>query len=312
MFLIEDAIKVIVSGLDNAGKTSILTAIDKKYNFREDVLELKPTIKVRYQRTQFLGSPVIFWDMGGQEKYRDTYKKRKDMYFADTDLLLYVVDIQDRERFETSLTYLNSLLEYFKETDLNLPVIITFHKYDPEIRSYEEINEDVINLKETISEEHPEFKILFQQTSIFDVISIIQLVSYGLSVFDNKFFELSLLMEKYQMFFNANSLILFDSNGIIVSEYYSDQINPTIYSRLVEEIKEHLFLVKRMEEEDLQEDLNFFTTEEDIISYLHKIEYEQEKFFVSVVLKKKYRDYFLDKFVEFKGEVSRILAELID
>jgi len=312
VFLIEDAIKVIVSGLDNAGKTSILTAIDKKYNFREDVLELKPTIKVRYQRTQFLGSPVIFWDMGGQEKYRDTYKKRKDMYFADTDLLLYVVDIQDRERFETSLTYLNSLLEYFKETDLNLPVIITFHKYDPEIRSYEEINEDVINLKETISEEHPEFKILFQQTSIFDVISIIQLVSYGLSVFDNKFFELSLLMEKYQMFFNANSLILFDSNGIIVSEYYSDQINPTIYSRLVEEIKEHLFLVKRMEEEDLQEDLNFFTTEEDIISYLHKIEYEQEKFFVSVVLKKKYRDYFLDKFVEFKGEVSRILAELID
>lgn len=312
MFLIEDAIKVIVSGLDNAGKTSILTAIDKKYNFREDVLELKPTIKVRYQRTQFLGSPVIFWDMGGQEKYRDTYKKRKDMYFADTDLLLYVVDIQDRERFETSLTYLNSLLEYFKDTDLNLPVIITFHKYDPEIRSYEEINEDVINLKETISEEHPEFKILFQQTSIFDVISIIQLVSYGLSVFDNKFFELSLLMEKYQMFFNANSLILFDSNGIIVSEYYSDQINPTIYSRLVEEIKEHLFLVKRMEEEDLQEDLNFFTTEEDIISYLHKIEYEQEKFFVSVVLKKKYRDYFLDKFVEFKGEVSRILAELID
>jgi small GTP-binding protein len=312
VFLIEDAIKVIVSGLDNAGKTSILTAIDKKYNFREDVLELKPTIKVRYQRTQFLGSPVIFWDMGGQEKYRDTYKKRKDMYFADTDLLLYVVDIQDRERFETSLTYLNSLLEYFKETDLNLPVIITFHKYDPEIRSYEEINEDVINLKETISEEHPEFKILFQQTSIFDVISIIQLVSYGLSVFDNKFFELSLLMEKYQMFFNANSLILFDSNGIIVSEYYSDQINPTIYSRLVEEIKEHLFLVKRMEEEDLQEDLNFFTTEEDIISYLHKIEYEQEKFFVSVVLKKKYRDYFLDKFVEFKGEVSRILAELIN
>ncbi len=312
MFLIEDAIKVIVSGLDNAGKTSILTAIDKKYNFREDVLELKPTIKVRYQRTQFLGSPVIFWDMGGQEKYRDTYKKRKDMYFADTDLLLYVVDIQDRERFETSLTYLNSLLEYFKDTDLNLPVIITFHKYDPEIRSYEEINEDVINLKETISEEHPEFKILFQQTSIFDVISIIQLVSYGLSVFDNKFFELSLLMEKYQMFFNANSLILFDSNGIIVSEYYSDQINPTIYSRLVEEIKEHLFLVKRMEEEDLQEDLNFFTTEEDIISYLHKIEYEQEKFFVSVVLKKKYRDYFLDKFVEFKGEVSRILAELIN
>ncbi|TXT60511.1 MAG: Small Arf-related GTPase [Promethearchaeota archaeon] len=311
MLPIEDTIKVIVSGLDNAGKTSILTAIDKKYNFREEILELKPTIKVRYQRTQFLGSPVIFWDMGGQEQYRDTYIKRKDIYFTDTDLLLYVIDIQDRERFETSLDYLDSLLTYFKQIDPDLPVIVTFHKYDPEVRSYEEINEDVMDLKELINEEHPEFKILFQQTSIFDVISIVQLISYGLSVFDNKFFELSLLMEKYQMYFNCSSLILFDSNGIIISEFYNNRINPELYTRLIESLKEHLFLVERMEEEDFQEDLNFFTTDDKTISYLHRIDFEVEKFFISVVLKKKYKEYFLDKFVEFRSELERILGELM-
>ena len=52
----ENAIKIIVSGLDFAGKTSILTALDKKYNFQKEILELKPTIKVDYHKTVFLGS----------------------------------------------------------------------------------------------------------------------------------------------------------------------------------------------------------------------------------------------------------------
>ncbi|MBD3211280.1 MAG: hypothetical protein GF311_01635, partial [Candidatus Lokiarchaeota archaeon] len=99
----ENAIKVIVSGLDNAGKTSILTALKLKYDFRKEVMNLKPTIRVEYQRTEFLGTSAIFWDMGGQEKYRKLYQKRKEMYFGETDLLVYVIDIQDRERFESSL-----------------------------------------------------------------------------------------------------------------------------------------------------------------------------------------------------------------
>ena len=101
MIYLEDAIKVIVSGLENAGKTSILRAMSLKYDFRDEILELKPTIRVEYQRTDFLGRKVIFWDMGGQEKYRETYLSKTDIYFAGTDLFLYIIDIQDQESLQS-------------------------------------------------------------------------------------------------------------------------------------------------------------------------------------------------------------------
>ena len=63
-------IKVIIAGLDNAGKTPILTALNKKYNFHKDIISLAPTIRVEYHATEFLKNRVVFWDMGGQEKYR--------------------------------------------------------------------------------------------------------------------------------------------------------------------------------------------------------------------------------------------------
>ena len=45
----ERFIKVIIAGLDNAGKTSILTALNKKYDFHKDIISLTPTIRVEYQ-----------------------------------------------------------------------------------------------------------------------------------------------------------------------------------------------------------------------------------------------------------------------
>ncbi len=90
----ENFIKIIVAGLDNAGKTSILTALNKKYDFQKDIVSLTPTIRVEYQATEFLKNRVVFWDMGGQEKYRKLYQEKQDLYFADTDLLVYIVDIQ--------------------------------------------------------------------------------------------------------------------------------------------------------------------------------------------------------------------------
>ena len=67
-------VKIIISGLDNAGKTSILTALDKKYDFQKEIAELKPTIRIEYHQTMFLGNNVNIWDMGGQEQYRELYE----------------------------------------------------------------------------------------------------------------------------------------------------------------------------------------------------------------------------------------------
>lgn len=311
MKIVDNAIKIIVSGLDFAGKTSILTALDKKYNFQKEILELKPTIKVDYHKTVFLGNLCYIWDMGGQEQYRDLYQRRQDVYFAGTDLLVYVIDAQDESRFEDSLGYLDIILQYFMDNEMDTPIIVSFHKYDPELRGLEEINNNIGELRERIIEKYPMFKILFQQTSIYDIISIVQLISYGLSIFDEKFFELSLLLEKYLVNqFNCDSLILFDPNGIIISEFYSDSINPEIYISLLESIKEHLFILKRMQEEDFKEDYNIFTIENNLLSYLHKITVLQYPYYISVVIKEDLKENLLDKFHSFVEDITKILESM--
>ncbi|MHA1661210.1 MAG: ADP-ribosylation factor-like protein [Promethearchaeota archaeon] len=303
--------KVIISGLDNAGKTSILTALDKKFDFQKDIMELKPTIRIEYHKTVFLGANIFFWDMGGQKKYREIYKKREDIYFSETDLLIYVIDIQDKKRFEESLDYLNSILAFFVKNKMDVPIIISFHKYDPELKGYPELNENVIELREYIIEKYPSFQFLHQQTSIYDIISIIQLISYGLSIFDHKFFELSLLLEKYLIEFNCSSLIIFDKNGIIISEYYKDEINPELYVQLIELIKEHLFLLKRIQEEDYKEDYNFTSMENNMLSYLHRLEFKKEIFFISVQIKEELKELLLERFSDFLVELTSIIESLL-
>ncbi|MHA1472359.1 MAG: ADP-ribosylation factor-like protein [Promethearchaeota archaeon] len=304
-------IKVIVSGLDNAGKTSILTALNKKYDFQKDIVSLTPTIRVEYQATEFLKNRIVFWDMGGQEKYRKLYEERQDIYFANTDLLVYIIDIQDTQRIESSLNYLDMILNNFKKHKMAVPLIITFHKFDPEFTGNEQMIEQIEDLREYILKLYPSFKILFQQTSIYDIISIIQLISYGLSVFSAKFFDLSELLEKNLKEFDSESLILFDKNGIIISEYYREIIRPEIYVELIESIKEHLFLLKRMIEESYESDYAFSSIGDELLSYLHRIEINKESIFVSVVIKDKLKELFLEKFSEFTLELIEIIKPLI-
>ncbi len=306
----KNIIKIIFSGLDNAGKTSVLTALEKKYNFEKAVSELKPTIKVDYHQTNFLGRTVMFWDMGGQEIYRDLYKAKAEFYFAETDLLVYLIDIQDKERFSQSFSYLNEILEFFTKNKMDIPLIVSFHKLDPQIQNEDKFMTRIEELREKIASSFPKFKILYQQTSIYDIISIVQLVSYALSIFDERFFDLSEIMENYIGILNCLSLILFDQNGIIISEFYNEDIYPAIYVEFLEDIREHIFLLKRMEEENtLINDLT--DMEGNIISYLHRIEIADINFFISSLLDKDSKTRFEGEFVNLKDKIVTILKELM-
>ncbi|MFX0018841.1 MAG: ADP-ribosylation factor-like protein [Promethearchaeota archaeon] len=307
----EKLIKIIVSGLDNAGKTSILTALDKKYDFHKDIISLTPTIRVEYHATYFLNQKVIFWDCGGQTQYRELYEKKQDIYFDGTDLMLFIIDIQDKERYETSLEYLDMILQHFNRNKMDVPLIISFHKFDPEIRTNGAYIEEIESLRENILKKYSNFKVLFQQTSIYDLISIVQLVSYGLSVFDEKFFDLSELLENYIYEFNCKSLILFDRNGIIISEFYNSEIEPEFYVELLESIKEHLFLLKRMQQESYEAENNLTTDSSGLLSYLHRIKIGEESLFISVIIQEKHKDPFMEKFSEFLIEIRDILTPIL-
>ncbi len=309
----EKSVKIIIGGLDNAGKTSIITALNKKYDFHKDIMEIKPTIKVEYHKTSFLNRQVNIWDCGGQEEYRKLYLSNPDIYFSDTDLLVYIIDIQDKSRYDDSLKYLDDILQFFIENHLDVPMIISFHKYDNELRGDEEYINRINELRERISSKYPDFKILYQSTSIYDIISITQLISYGLSVFDEHFFDLSELLEDYIEEFKAMSLILFDANAIIIGEFYSDSLSSDIYIELLESIKEHLFLLKRLQEERYDSESNFFTIEKDekLLSFLHRITISDKIFYLSILIKEENEELFLEGFADFMQDLKEVISEIV-
>ncbi|MFX1257291.1 MAG: ADP-ribosylation factor-like protein [Promethearchaeota archaeon] len=304
--------KIIISGLDNAGKTSILTAFDKRYDFEKEIIELEPTIRVNYHNTEFLGKEIYIWDMGGQKMYRELYESKQDVYFSNTDLLIYVIDIQDNARFEASLEYLNKILQYFERTKVKVPLIVAFHKFDPELRD----NENFIKFARILTEkliQLEQLEMLFLQTSIYDILSIVQLISSALSIFDEGYSELKGLFKNYLKYFESKSIILFDQNGVIISEFYTDSFELELYVGLLNAIKEHIILLKKIQEENSKQKGKFFLKpiNNHLISYLHRIKIKNQIFYISVLIQEKAKETLLDKFSDFLVELNRILEPML-
>ncbi|WJX54723.1 hypothetical protein P8452_40571 [Trifolium repens] len=84
-------IKVVMVGLDMAGKTTILYKLPIG-----KVVSTIPTVGFNVEKVQYKNVDFTVWDIGGQGLYklRPLWKH----YFNNTDGLIYVVDSLDRER----------------------------------------------------------------------------------------------------------------------------------------------------------------------------------------------------------------------
>jgi GTPase SAR1 family protein len=280
-----DKAKLLLAGLDAAGKTSILRAIDRKMDYIDEVEDLEPTARVEYVTTQFLDTEVTFWDMGGQERYRRLYTSRPHLYFAGTDILVYVIDIQNPDRFDESLEYLSTLVDFFAEGGVEeLPTIVAFHKYDPELLDDRAISRRAEELAGRIKERVTPFRVLFQQTSIYDIISITQLISYALSVLNEEFQELHREMLQYGRHYDCPAVVMLDSNGMIISEYFQEDIPSSRYRGITDAFKEHIYRVKRAEREGRDPEFGETRIEGVGISYFHPVNYRGERFYMSLLL----------------------------
>lgn len=97
----EKEVRVLMLGLDNAGKTTIL----KKFN-GESVDTISPTLGFNIQTLEFKGFKLNIWDVGGQKTIRSYWRN----YFEQTDGLVWVVDSADRRRLEDCRDELRQLL----------------------------------------------------------------------------------------------------------------------------------------------------------------------------------------------------------
>lgn len=84
--------KILMIGLDGAGKTSILYKMKLNEN-----IHAVPTIGFNLETVQYKNLHFNIWDIGGQDRIRALWQH----YFEGADALILVVDSSDKERLGT-------------------------------------------------------------------------------------------------------------------------------------------------------------------------------------------------------------------
>jgi small GTP-binding protein len=100
-FLGSRDVRILMVGLDAAGKTTIMYKI--KMN---ETVKTIPTVGFNVETMEYKRLKITMWDVGGQDKIRVLWKH----YFTNTDCLIYVVDSCDRERIEEASEELKKML----------------------------------------------------------------------------------------------------------------------------------------------------------------------------------------------------------
>ncbi|CAG0915428.1 unnamed protein product [Notodromas monacha] len=98
----EKEVRLLMLGLDNAGKTTIV----KKF-CGEDTSEISPTFGFNIKTLEYKGFRLNIWDVGGQKSLRSYWRN----YFETTDGLIWVVDTADIRRLGDCKAELHQLLE---------------------------------------------------------------------------------------------------------------------------------------------------------------------------------------------------------
>ncbi|KAF0971901.1 hypothetical protein FDP41_009597 [Naegleria fowleri] len=93
--------KILILGLDHAGKTATLY----KIGLNENVTTV-PTIGFNSEMIQYNNVKMLIFDLGGQEKVRSLWQH----YFENTDAIIFVVDSADRERMQEARETLHEIL----------------------------------------------------------------------------------------------------------------------------------------------------------------------------------------------------------
>merc|ERR1712137_694540 len=111
--------RILMLGLDNAGKTTILKKMSE-----EDISHIMPTQGFNIKSLVQEGFKLNVWDIGGQKSIRPYWSN----YFEASDALVYVIDSSDARRLEESGAELRDLLADDKLK--NIPLLVFANKQD--------------------------------------------------------------------------------------------------------------------------------------------------------------------------------------
>lgn len=113
-------VRILVLGLDAAGKTSILHRLSLSQYIQHE----PPTVAFNLEKVEVGNLKLQIWDLGGQQQIRPFWR----LYFKDTNGIVFVVDSADVNRLDLCCEELNALLQ---EDELRgVPLVIMANKQD--------------------------------------------------------------------------------------------------------------------------------------------------------------------------------------
>mmetsp|Transcript_47650 Transcript_47650/g.55711 ORF Transcript_47650/g.55711 Transcript_47650/m.55711 type:complete len:189 (+) Transcript_47650:59-625(+) len=127
--------RILVLGLDNSGKTTILKRLSD-----EEISHVMPTQGFNVKSLMQNDFKLNVWDIGGQKSIRPYWRN----YFDQTDALIYVIDSADSKRMEETGVELDQLLS--EEKLENVPLLVFANKQDLISASSAEEISDGLNL----------------------------------------------------------------------------------------------------------------------------------------------------------------------
>ncbi|MHA1650129.1 MAG: ADP-ribosylation factor-like protein [Candidatus Helarchaeota archaeon] len=212
----ENILKIIMMGLDNSGKTSIIYTLEQRF---ASIYALKPTVSFTVREDfKILGIPVKIWDLGGQKQYRDEYLSKKGFIFGETNLIFFVIDIQDPKRFSEAIDYFQRSIDFMQKIGLSPKIIVLLHKTDPEIKDTKKIRKNIELVKTQFAQLPKTIELDFYETSIYDRENLSKAFVAGIFKALPKTAVLQEALNEFMKNSDSLAVMLLDENVLILAE----------------------------------------------------------------------------------------------
>ena len=133
----EHEIRILILGLDNAGKTTI---VKKLCGQSTDTVE--PTLGFQITTIQHMNYKINLWDIGGQRSIRAYWRN----YYEQTDGIIWVIDSTDTSRLDICKDEMYQVLS--QEKLIGATVLLFANKQDIIIKNNKNSNNTEIDTKQ--------------------------------------------------------------------------------------------------------------------------------------------------------------------
>ncbi|PAA54400.1 hypothetical protein BOX15_Mlig007684g2, partial [Macrostomum lignano] len=114
---------VLVVGLDNSGKTTIINKLKPANATMQNIV---PTVGFNVERLEMKNLRMTCFDMSGQGRYRNMWEH----YYRDCDAIIFVIDSSDKLRFVVAKDELEQLLAHDAIRTRGIPFLFYANKMD--------------------------------------------------------------------------------------------------------------------------------------------------------------------------------------